>query len=568
MNYTHAVKALCSTLLFSSFTLYCFAAEKEMSRAPQRGATYYRAAQQYNGLIPLQIAVLQGDLLLVKKLFSAGADRNSKVQHDINWPGICPTEIVKNASLLHLAVQNGHLAVAQFLLQEGADKKALNKNFSTPLHTAVFNGHLGVTQFLVQEGSEIEAKNISEWTPLHIAVAKGHLSIAAYLLKQGACREAQNNNGRTPIIIATYNGNLDAVNLLLESEAKRGKTNHQLEVQDTNGLAPLQIATLKGNLPLVKVLLSAGADRNSKVQHDIKGPDLCATEIVKNASLLHLAAQNGHLAVAQFLVQEGADKKALNKNLSTPLHTAVFNGHLEVTQFLVQEGAEIEAKNIVEWTPLHVAVAKGHLSIAEYLVARGAHKEAKKNNGLTPLHIATCNDEFDIVRMLLRNGACIHAEGKDGFTPIYYTIQKVLDSNGKERTLFDYFLKAGADVSFKSGKKKLLYELLLMRKRDCEGFLLEDPVLDMIKKLLDEGVAITYEDRDLARLRKDAPALAAIETELRRRRNEPHPAERAEAMTSMIRDTCDLDERGLAQFVQLSAQSSRDTRLLKDAKKE
>ncbi len=58
--------------------------------------------------------------------------------------------------------------------------------------------------------------------------------------------------------------------------------------------------------------------------------------MISGHTSLHLAAQNGHLESVKFLVQNGAEKEARQKNDWTPLHLAAQNGHLETVKFLVR----------------------------------------------------------------------------------------------------------------------------------------------------------------------------------------------------------------------------------------
>ena len=53
-----------------------------------------------------------------------------------------------------------------------------------------------------------------------------------------------------------------------------------------------------------------------------------------------MAAQNGHLAVVQYLIQQGADKNKAKNNGTTPLIIAAQEGQLKVVQCLVQQGAD------------------------------------------------------------------------------------------------------------------------------------------------------------------------------------------------------------------------------------
>jgi len=60
---------------------------------------------------------------------------------------------------------------------------------------------------------------------------------------------------------------------------------------------------------------------------------------------LHLASQNGHIAVVQFLLNNGADIDSKTKEKLTPLHKSSRNGHLNVVQCLVAHGADINARD-------------------------------------------------------------------------------------------------------------------------------------------------------------------------------------------------------------------------------
>ena len=51
----------------------------------------------------------------------------------------------------------------------------------------------------------------------------------------------------------------------------------------------------------------------------------------------------------------------------TPLHFAAENGHLSVVEYLVNQKADMNAKDKYNWTPLHYASQNDHLSVVEYL---------------------------------------------------------------------------------------------------------------------------------------------------------------------------------------------------------
>jgi len=63
----------------------------------------------------------------------------------------------------------------------------------------------------------------------------------------------------------------------------------------------------------------------------------------------------------------------------TPLHYAANNGHLSVVEYLVNQKTDINAKDKDGWTPLHRASRLGHLSVVEYLVNQRANINANSN---------------------------------------------------------------------------------------------------------------------------------------------------------------------------------------------
>ncbi|KAL8391898.1 hypothetical protein RB595_002193 [Gaeumannomyces hyphopodioides] len=122
--------------------------------------------------------------------------------------------------------------------------------------------------------------------------------------------------------------------------------------------------------------------------------------------VLHLAAENGHEAVAKLLVEAGVNKEARNRYGETPLHVAAENGHEAVARLLVEAGADKEPKNSWGNTPLHLAAKYGHEAVARLLVEAGADKEARNGyNNKTPLHLAAENGHEAVARLFKHVGA-------------------------------------------------------------------------------------------------------------------------------------------------------------------
>jgi len=69
---------------------------------------------------------------------------------------------------LDLALRNGHVEVARFLVEHSADVTTQEKDWPdqwTPWHSASFHRHVEVVRVLVEHGADVTAKLVDELTP-------------------------------------------------------------------------------------------------------------------------------------------------------------------------------------------------------------------------------------------------------------------------------------------------------------------------------------------------------------------------------------------------------------------
>ncbi len=133
-------------------------------------------------------------------------------------------------------------------------------------------------------------------------------------------------------------------------------------------------------LPILEVLVAGGADLNARL---------------KGQTLLHLAAAEGDLEVATWLLDRGADPNAANDCADgcaergyTPLHAALTFRDDEMTALLLARGAPVDAAGADGRTALHVAAAGGKLSGAFVLARHGADLTRADATGKTPADLA------------------------------------------------------------------------------------------------------------------------------------------------------------------------------------
>ena len=96
---------------------------------------------------------------------------------------------------------------------------------------------------------------------------------------------------------------------------------------------------------------------------------------------------------------------ATNPGGFTPLHAAAYAGDPAIAELLIEHGADVNAKSELLVTPLHAAAEEDHADLVKLLIARGALVDAKEAGGYTPLTRATLKQRTDVMVLLKRNGA-------------------------------------------------------------------------------------------------------------------------------------------------------------------
>ncbi|KAJ9444585.1 putative ankyrin repeat protein, partial [Diplonema papillatum] len=103
--------------------------------------------------------------------------------------------------------------------------------------------------------------------------------------------------------------------------------------------------------------------------------------------------------------EEDEDCQPLNSGI-TPLQCAAAKKNLAVAQYLLSEGADVEQASPEGWTALHYAAAAGHACVIHLLKQHGAVlSAARRVDGLTPLSMAAAGGHADVVYLLLESGA-------------------------------------------------------------------------------------------------------------------------------------------------------------------
>ena len=287
--------------------------------------------------VPLYYAALCGFRGLVERLLTAHLD-------DLNAGG------GNWGSPLNAALGKGHLDIALFLLDRGADGKNVGEVDQTGLYIASSRGYADVVQSLIKHGADLDAicEDYDEdgcevrWTPLHVAIYKEHRDIAVLLLERGADTEPRNSRDETALYMASYRGCADIVRQLISYGADLNAECEGIDEYCNNvKWTPLHVAISWGTPSISRTLLEHRANPNTP---DDLGP-----------TPLHLALHNIETTNVELLLEYRAKVDVQDKDGRTPLHTAAYHLNLKVVVVLLNHGADPGAKTKDGETPVQLA---------------------------------------------------------------------------------------------------------------------------------------------------------------------------------------------------------------------
>ncbi|XP_050507031.1 ankyrin repeat domain-containing protein 17-like isoform X3 [Diabrotica virgifera virgifera] len=334
-----------------------------------------------NGHTPLMEAASAGHVGLAKILLSHGAGINT---HSNEF----------KESALTLACYKGHLDMVRFLLEAGADQEHKTDEMHTALMEASMDGHVEVARLLLDSGAQVNMPTDSFESPLTLAACGGHVDLAMLLIERGANIEEVNDEGYTPLMEAAREGHEEMVHLLLGQGA-----NINAQTDETQETA-LTLACCGGFMEVADILLKGGAD----------------IELGASTPLME-AAQEGHLDLVRFLLENAANFHAQTQTGDTALTYACENGHTDVADLLLQYGADLEHESEGGRTPLMKACRAGHMCTVQFLISKGANvRRQTTNNDHTPLSLACAGGHLPVVELLLSHNADPNHKLKDNST--------------------------------------------------------------------------------------------------------------------------------------------------------
>uniref|UniRef100_A0A1I8Q3W4 RING-type domain-containing protein n=1 Tax=Stomoxys calcitrans TaxID=35570 RepID=A0A1I8Q3W4_STOCA len=375
---------------------------------------------------------------------------NLKVSRLILLAGASPhyrTEFMGDATILCIAAYEGIVPMVSLLLEFGADVGLTNSQGCTPLILAAMRGHCDVVRLLVAAGSSLGQCDTTQRCALVQAARMGRLNVVKYLL---ACDwTPRPNSGDVSLPAALHQSLIAAASqdhiTILEDLL-------DMEDIDINAVEPcsgelaLTSAARNGCLNTVEVLLTRGAKIDL---HNKQG-----------FTALGLSVKEGHWAVAERLLQSGADlDEPVTSARKTSLMIAAEEGHLEILEMLIERGANLETQDHEGFTAFSWACLRGRQTAAKILIEKGCNKNHADHNGRTGLDLAAYQGSAHLVQYLMDQGGNLEHVDCNGMRPLDRAIAC------RNIQVVQVFLRKGAKLgpttwSMAMGKPEILVVLL------------------------------------------------------------------------------------------------------------
>ncbi|KAL4736625.1 ankyrin repeat-containing domain protein [Aspergillus similis] len=404
-----------------------------------------------------------------------------------------------NSSALVYAAQHGNLAVAQRMVQLGADINATNADAYTALDCAASEGHAYIVRYLLGKGARHRFTVERPCTPLCAAAAAGHSDLVQIFLDhhESEPKEQQDDQSASlvsdnatvsnvsqrmvrnmfttnvsraerealeytiPLFLAILHSHDEAALLLIEDQRVN------INYRDLWGRTPLMWALTCGRRKLVRALLQHGADANVCDGHsgltvlisEIRRPKARNVRLLLAHDKVDPNLPDRHSCTPLWAALDSWDVTMLKQLLSrpdldvnrpregiTPLLHAISNKQEDVAVLLLKhpslDSTSINSMDLNERTPLSYASEYGQVWLTDMLLEKGADPQLADLDGRVPRSYAAAKLETQAVLPPTQTGQArvdsgdVHAQA-----PIFLAI-----SHGHLDTL-ETLVSMGADPS-------------------------------------------------------------------------------------------------------------------------
>jgi ankyrin repeat protein len=251
----------------------------------------------------------------------------------------------------------------------GRERGTTDMGGLTALLYAARGGQIDAARALLQGGADINQVSISEKTsPLVLAAMNGHFDFAKFLVDWNADPNLANNLGLTALYAVIdvqwapkgwfpapstgeeKVGYMDLMKALLEAGASpNARITKRLWFRafgdhswvDTAGATAFWRAAQSTDVDAMRLLVQHGADPDLPTLHGTT--PLMAASGIGWGYHYSMNAPDSWMTAVKYCVQLGADVNAADDRGYTPLHGAAYLGNHDMINYLIEKGADVKA---------------------------------------------------------------------------------------------------------------------------------------------------------------------------------------------------------------------------------
>ena len=342
---------------------------------------------------------------------------------------------------LVLAARYGQMESVSYLLEGGMDVDAKDAYGNTALIAAASNEQSEMVAHLLATGANVNAANKKELTALMGAAVKGDFELAHQLIGSGANVNDKNNDGETALFLAVKYGHYKAAKVLLNAGANPNLHNTVRANYPNSGFTPLIYAANHG---MTKAQVDWAAMAQLLIENGAN-PNLDSTH---GEAALNYAQRRNDDSVIAVLKRGGAKDEQIYAGLNADesLIKAARTGDMPKLRQLLADGANPNFTDKSGITPLLAAAHEGHLDAARALLDVGvevnfvpsglrqfamskshaplSERELMEaaSRGETALNAAIRHGHIEIADALLESEAKIDLANRHGETPLLVAV--------------------------------------------------------------------------------------------------------------------------------------------------
>ncbi|OHS95208.1 hypothetical protein TRFO_02148 [Tritrichomonas foetus] len=387
--------------------------------------------------------------------------------------------------LIQFAAFHGAVKIFNFLIQNGADKKCVDKSGHNIMYCTIAGGFTSIISKCDEIGIETDISSIEAsvlyfridlfmWIKdkisldlnqahvLHMAAAANNIRLILLCIENGCDVNSFDDEGNTPLINATSNNSIEALSILLKHK------NIDVALKDPQGQSALSIGAQMGRLELFNLMVEDGRfDLNEK---DSLG-----------MTPLHHAVDEQQVIILKELIKlKEIEINSQDANGDTPLHTATRNNFdVGTTLLMGRDDLNLNVINNEGDAPIHICARnftpETELVMKALLSSEKTDKNIKDKDGRTPLHIASLAGNEELLKILLNNGASLFEEDSSNETPFHLAA-----ANGIVQSVKFFIKYPGIDVNMLDSEKSTPLHLAALNGEDeIVSLLLDAPGINL-----------------------------------------------------------------------------------------